>query len=349
MVARASNEKVASLQYLRGVAALMVVLFHAGALIGSDNYHGNQAIGSLTSGLNIGVDLFFVLSGFVISVPLFLGRTVPSPREFLVNRALRIYPLVALTALIFTASSTILSGKPFADNIDVLLSSALLVPYPKDPVPIVLWTLRQEMLFYLLFAVVLVSRRTGLIMIVGWATSSFLIGSSHWLWGIFFHPNNIQFAMGIGTCFVCSRISISSALASVAFALSGALLLVYALFWNEHTSVGMFNWGVGSAGILSSIVVGTAYFSSLLLGRSLLLLGKASFSIYLIHYFFISAVNKVLFGFRHFLPDVVSLVILFVLAVIGGVIFFLLFEKPLERVRKGLMLRPKLTCAGQTT
>lgn len=345
MIARESDGKIASLQHLRGVAALSVVLFHAGGLVGSVKYHGNATIQWLTSGFDLGVDLFFVLSGFVISAPLFLGRSVPTPSAFLANRALRIYPLVITTVLIFGLSGTVFEGDI---NMGNLLASALLLPSYDDPTPIVLWTLRQEVLFYLVFTITLMNCRIGFFLLTLWGTASAVIASNHWLWGVLFHPNNIQFLLGLATCALCARWRASPSMANIGLACTGVLLLACALLSENLEEVLGGALQPVTVGSLAAVAVGCAYATTLEFGRGLLFLGRASFSIYLIHYFFISAANKVLFPFRHILPDFISLALLVMAGVGGGVGFYLVFERRFEAARKGAVKVTRLEPGSPT-
>ena len=126
---------------LRAVAAIAVVMFHAGGSIGSEKYQNDPVIKTLTTGLDVGVDLFFVISGFVIALPFFLGKQ-RTPGAFVVNRALRILPLSILTACIFLGFGWALFGR--VPGLETILSSVFLLPVPTSPTPIVLWTLKQR-------------------------------------------------------------------------------------------------------------------------------------------------------------------------------------------------------------
>ena len=65
-------------------------------------------------------------------------------------RLLRIYSMAGLTAVTFIGVNWTQFDK--APDIDTLLSSLLLLPSETPPVPVVLWTLKQELLFYAIFA-----------------------------------------------------------------------------------------------------------------------------------------------------------------------------------------------------
>ncbi len=142
---------VVSIQALRAIAALSVVLCHC------FKYYG-QAINGSPIGqwdrLGSGVDLFFVISGFVMVYgPLFGAQG--GPLTFMRHRLARIVPL-------YWAATTIwlLLGQPF--HTTELLGSYFFIPYPSfgfNPLYGVGWTLNFEMLFYTVFSVCLLFRK----------------------------------------------------------------------------------------------------------------------------------------------------------------------------------------------
>ena len=82
----ASPGKIRSLQALRGVAVLMVVLTHIAAPFGTETHylHGQRVVGWLQYPTQGGVDLFFVISGVIITVTTWRtfgapARSVASP------------------------------------------------------------------------------------------------------------------------------------------------------------------------------------------------------------------------------------------------------------------------------
>ena len=103
-----------------------------------------------------GVDLFFVISGFVM---VYVTRgsfgSAATPAVFLYNRATRIYPPVWLfTALALAGFYAVGSAPDWLDPSSIL-PSFLLWPTALPPLLGVSWTLIHEMYFYLVFALFL--------------------------------------------------------------------------------------------------------------------------------------------------------------------------------------------------
>jgi exopolysaccharide production protein ExoZ len=149
----AAGLKLISIQYLRAVAAAVVVLSHAAnSLLGHTSHLINLDYGAY------GVDIFFVVSGFVMYYTTF--DTAMRPGTFILKRLVRIVPLyfmlsTAMFALVILSPATF--NKESADA-GAYVESILFIPHwnPRfhnfDPIIGQGWTLNYEMFFYLLFA-----------------------------------------------------------------------------------------------------------------------------------------------------------------------------------------------------
>ena len=147
------------LQLFRGLAALFVLLFHVD-VISNLRFSTRFAGGHFSAG-HLGVDFFFVLSGFIIwhvhaKDMGFAGRA----SSYLLKRVLRIWPLVLLLTtaklgyMFFLGGAGVGAGKGSAE---VVICSYFLLPVTESlggkPLLDSAWTLPYEMLFYLAFAV----------------------------------------------------------------------------------------------------------------------------------------------------------------------------------------------------
>lgn len=147
------------LQYLRAIAALMVVYFHAVLQVAKvdPQYDAQVHLFGET-----GVDIFFILSGFVMWLTT-SGREI-SPMDFYRRRIKRIVPLYWMATLFSAAVAVVAPSilKSTVFNIPHLLASLFFLPWrnPADPTmiaPVVVpgWTLNYEMFFYLVFGLLL--------------------------------------------------------------------------------------------------------------------------------------------------------------------------------------------------
>jgi len=171
--------RLANIQSLRGIAALLVVFSHL--LVIENKYSPDQFLGSWMSFGQIGVDLFFVISGFImVHVAGNMRRGGKPALEFLFARIARIYPLywlvsAALLVVWLVRPDMVFSG--FKTDPDII-KSFLLYPDSRDPLLAVGWTLIHEVGFYLVFALALLLKPKWLLpFLLGWAG---LVGLGQW-------------------------------------------------------------------------------------------------------------------------------------------------------------------------
>ncbi|OFX00452.1 MAG: hypothetical protein A3E78_16230 [Alphaproteobacteria bacterium RIFCSPHIGHO2_12_FULL_63_12] len=197
------KERLENIQALRGVAALMVLIAH---IVGAEgDYGGNGAIlpHFLYMGV-VGVDLFFLISGFVMTHVALSGERGAGPAwRFLYNRAARIYPVYwAATALLIV----LYAGKqfffaeptPFPNPVETIL----LLPDDQYPLIPVGWTLVHEMYFYVVFTIFVAFRPLRLPVFLGvWAAIIIAalalggFGVNAWT-KIAFNPLTFEFIIG---------------------------------------------------------------------------------------------------------------------------------------------------------
>ena len=154
-----------TIQVARGVAANLVVFSHL-FFVESKYMIGGVLPPFTLYGIS-GVDLFFVLSGFIMVAV--AGRDI-GPIEFLWRRATRIYPTYWLVSLAVLAVA-IVAPTIVNSSIQVPISlwrSFLLIPDRTLPLLAVGWTLVHEMYFYLVFAIILALRIPILAGLIGW-------------------------------------------------------------------------------------------------------------------------------------------------------------------------------------
>lgn len=173
VVQKFKPNQIYSLQIFRAIAALSVVYFHL------EN--------EITFG-SFGVDLFFVLSGFVIAMT--VSKT-QSPLNFIINRITRLVPLYWLLTFAMLCLALLFPGLLNSTTADLsnFIKSILFIPYFKEngalhPMLAVGWSLNYEMLFYALVTIgILINQKyiytlTSLIVILAYCLGSFLANSA---------------------------------------------------------------------------------------------------------------------------------------------------------------------------
>ena len=255
-------QKLRSIQVLRGIAASAVVVHHAYHYVNPDSF---ARIGAA------GVDLFFVISGFIMAT---LGPS-RSPAEFIVDRIWRIFPMW----LLCVTPWLIIGNYGSAD----ILTSLTLWPvwHGQFHTPIVLrgWTLCFEMLFYWCFALALATRA---IIPLSIFAACLLVGPRNSTLYFVGSPLILEFLAGAAIARVPLHRAGSYLIPAGLFWLMAAPLSYYAELGGPGAFARFLCWGVPAA----MIVYGARCCETLFEHQAFafpLLVGNVSFSIYLFH------------------------------------------------------------------
>jgi exopolysaccharide production protein ExoZ len=163
------RNRFAGIQIARGLAALSVCYFHSWTVLDRFPQATSFPIPFLSKHGGLGVDVFFAISGFVIC--LVVSRAYFRSSEFFVRRIFRLYPLWLLTLTLFAAGAWLWRGATANETVGFFLYSATLLPTEGFPFYNIGWSLQHEMLFYLLAALVAPFLRvTGLVLVLGAST-----------------------------------------------------------------------------------------------------------------------------------------------------------------------------------
>ncbi|WP_165459004.1 acyltransferase family protein [Raoultella ornithinolytica] len=135
-----------SIQQLRGIAVLLVVLFHMTTKLRDNGFWDY----SFSIGMS-GVDIFFTISGFIMML---ISNREKTFTTFIVKRIIRIYPVYFIVAAVFIImfySFPEISNSHNLDKKFSLLNTVTLFPLDNNIV-MVGWTLSYELFFYIVFA-----------------------------------------------------------------------------------------------------------------------------------------------------------------------------------------------------
>lgn len=293
-----TSRRLVSLQVLRGIAALMVVVHHV--------IHQSPGFLSLwpTEAWQAGVDLFFVISGFVMVYV--TSKRERSAAQFLAMRAARIVPVywfftLGAAALMFFLPKLYNSNELTVKHV---VLSLLFIPHTSgraDLSPLVKqgWTLNYEVFFYILFALAMaasVRHRTALSVatLVAFSAAGHVMGLTGISLGtltFYFQDIILEFAFGmlIATAFLNGKLDRIKAPLAAALVVAG-FIAMFALQSDELTKRAVI-YGLPAA----AIVVGALAFEQRVPVRLPFLqsVGDASYSIYLVHIFPIAILRAV--------------------------------------------------------
>jgi peptidoglycan/LPS O-acetylase OafA/YrhL len=221
-----TGPKIQNLQALRGVAVLLVLLRHVAVMEAKYGRHCHLLPDFVSAG-TAGVDLFFVISGFIM-VETSRGRhqTPGAFGDFLYRRATRIYPLYwifSLAVLCVWVVQPSWVNSSAGSRVD-LAASFLLLPQSLLPLLGQGWTLTHEIYFYLGFAFSLLLPARRLPCFLGAWAAGLLVG--WWLvWPhlpttglaairLVFHPLTAEFLLGGASALLVRATSLRAAVVS---------------------------------------------------------------------------------------------------------------------------------------
>lgn len=359
--------RLQGLQALRGLAALAVVVFHGMKVWREHASAPNVLKGPWDQGW-AGVDLFFVLSGFVmVWIGLNSASGVKSAGRFLYRRILRIYPLWWVFCGLMGIYFCINYGVPAppdkvaeSEAIGFFLQSMALWPQNAFPVLDVGWTLVFEMCFYLVFAaLILLPTRCRLPIILVWGVAAFS------LWGVAWpaearpsnplqvvsHPLIAEFSMGALAALGARKLD-STFLAALMVGV-GTTAIFLSLMIGIDT-VGdtvvrprVIAFGLPAAFLITGLTI-LERMGKLSVSALLQSLGDSSYSLYLIHMFVLLAL-KVLLGTMGWMQGdgVLSAVVFIVIgtgvSIIAANVSYRLIERPLMKFGRSKQSRPMVS------
>ncbi len=279
---------------LRGVAAVLVVLYHAQTILGTR--------GSLVPFAHIfragyrGVDLFFVLSGFIIThVHIHdIGRPARL-RDYAFNRVARIYPAIIIMTILAALLYTLGLGSPAgASKLSAsgVMASLLLLPQAGDPLVNVSWSLKYEIFFYLIFATLILNARIGLVLLLAWQITVLTVAvclppQALGLAGFYLRSLCLDFGVGLvcawlaGRSIIVPRLQLSHApWILLAAGISGFAI---GMAVDPLTTLAGIPCGLGAGAIILALTL-LEQAGRIRVADVLVRLGGASYGIYLVHF-----------------------------------------------------------------
>ncbi len=341
------QKTIEPIQWLRGIAAMMVVWFHSATQLKSV-----ELLIEPTSFGATGVAVFFVISGFIMVVT--TQGEAATPGNFLMRRVIRIVPLYWTVTLAAVMGSILLPSlfHSFRFTASALIKSLLFIPYRSlsfpaffRPVLIPGWTLNYEMFFYALFGLALFLPRA--FRVIGLSVVFVALVSLGMATHVSFYtePLILQFIFGavLAQVWLNAEFTVNLGLSLACIALGFTLLELY----GDNTPA-------ESAGAVL-VVIGSLNASlNRLSCRPLRLLGDASYCIYLTNLFALGFLRALWGHLAHretMLTALAFMVAGALCAVALGIAGHLLIEKPIcaylqTFIRRSRGVEPA-RCSGQ--
>jgi len=340
---RPRTETVVAIQYLRAVAAGLIAFQHAMGVPAFVHYAAHFG--------TVGVDLFFVISGFIMWTT--TERSQRGPVQFWLARIVRIVPLYWIFTTLYVAAALITPESFYVVHLEAahIVKSYLFVPatHPNlglvAPVYTLGWTLNYEMFFYLLF---------GFCLFVPWPRLRFALLATTFLLLVvcglavqpvgaiartYTDPILLEFLAGV-------MLATLSPLLMRLGAAIGLVFIAAAILWVAV----VYGYGFVPERIVShGLPAATAVAGALMIepaararpSRLWLMLGDASYSIYLGHPFaqrvLLIAVKRA--GGVASIPPTLYVLTALIAGIAGGVACHFAIERPLLIVGRRLIGR----------
>ncbi|VAV89573.1 Exopolysaccharide production protein ExoZ [hydrothermal vent metagenome] len=337
--------RLQNIQALRALAVLMVVFVHL--MMNERRASEDQILSPLFVYGVSGVDLFFVISGFIM-VYISQGKfgSWPFSAQFILERAARIYPPAMLfTALTIVGIVVAGTSEKWLPNNNILFSF-LLLPQAKIPLLSVAWTLIHELYFYLVFSVFLLTKPRWLPLWLLLWTGFVLAGNQAGIWPlnpwtkIIFHPLTFEFIAGAVVGLLAIHFKPRWGLGCL---LVGAGLFLAGMVWLYPGVIEKFPYGwprVLAFTPGAALMVYGAFAMEAVGGgkppKFLIQIGNWSYSLYLSHLLVIATLAHIWMRFARqgVIDNILFVLVAFTAVFVVAVLSYVLFERPILRIAK---------------
>lgn len=305
------DKKLNSLQALRGVAALLVLLFHYRFYLRGDDRSSTTIWDSLFGWGIIGVDIFFVISGFImVYTTQHYQHGFAFSKKFLINRVVRIIPLYYFALLIAFLLGGAMSIFHYPEKTQNLLSALTFTVYDINITPHYIndsgmynirWTLNYEIYFYLIFSLCILVKYKAIALFSYAALAMCVIPALAGFqptfsvqgykfetpfYAFLSNPIFIEFLIGViaGYAYIWIKKQIPSSYLSLLSSIATLALFIY-IAWGIYTG------SIRALNIESTVIIGAFILLltladpviSKIIPNALIYLGNISFSLYLLH------------------------------------------------------------------
>ena len=303
-----SKKIINSIQFLRGFAALAVVVHHTGGYV--KRYFEPTLLFEDKFSIGFaGVDLFFVISGFIIHFTSKNYLNNPSKlKEYLKKRLIRVYPIYwIITTILFISSWLIVEildknifSIGYPNTLIAYIQTYLLLPlhFAINPVT---WTLSYELFFYLCFAILIISERLWIIPALILAVSFYnifidvpeIVEVKLNYFNFIFSGYNFEFMFGFLIYPLYEKIKLSNIISVILLIISISIIALFGYDIGDYDSYKrVLTFGLPSGLILLSLL-NLENNNAISFPKITLTLGDASYALYLIHFPMMLLMNKI--------------------------------------------------------
>jgi len=356
--------KLKSLQLLRALAVLLVVYGHSIVLqmrystsFEQDFFH-HENFGAF------GVDIFFIISGFIISYIAYGYSGKKKSFVFILKRFIRVNPIYYVISVLFILRFSIHPGSAFrfpSVSESTLLKTLIILPITDktfwiSPVLIVGWTLSFEWLFYIMYSgLIFLKIKYKLLclfsIIISLIIAGVIVNTQDARFAFITNPILLEFLFGAIICWIYFHVPMGKYFCY--------LLILTALVWfaceilfgfggisemgctinAECSRMRVLLWGIPGAMLVCGAVVmeKNGYLNKLWKSSLFQIIGDSSYSIYLTHTIVFSILGSIYIRMGNLLTPDMSVIIQLAIGTMVGILFYKFVETPLLKFLNGRM------------
>ncbi|HFC05028.1 MAG TPA: acyltransferase [Rhizobiales bacterium] len=288
------QQTLQSLQVLRAIAALLVVFSHIRHKHLQNTPDASHFLDWMSVG-PYGVDIFFVISGFIIAyITPVTAYTFTDVKNFMARRLIRVVPLYWVVTLVALAAWLYDPGKvnSTAPHLTRIWESFLLLPTDGRYLYQTGWTLSYEMYFYALFGLTMLFGRFQFRVLVTYLVAAIAVGlilqpgTDQPFMYMFTRDKLLEFLAGFLFCHTARYMIGKRPLTGIYLVSIGLVLIAIKAFTESQIAEVAYVWGIPAMCIV---------FGMLMLEKAvkwpafMLRLGEASYALYLTHSFVMAA------------------------------------------------------------
>jgi exopolysaccharide production protein ExoZ len=343
------TDTICSIQVLRFIAAFAVVVLHASTRTEWLHSGHDDPVGFLKGG----VDIFFVISGFVMAYTI---KPSTRPLVFAARRLARVAPLYWI-AICITVIIGILAPQYSITGAASLPWAAQSMAFAtlQKPLFSVGWTLEYEVLFYSMLALCLFLFKrlwaSGLVVIMV-ASLVIAVSLSHVSEIFAWYSDKVimlEFLFGVAIYHAYKRINLPPTI-GLGIAVAGLAIFPAVNHFQGEFLRGI-TWGLPATLVVLGFLIAEPLFQKPWT-RPLLFLGAASYSIYIFHFLVLNKLNFFLSknpSVLNFESPILLWAFLTAVALGSGLCAYLFLEKPLSRILRKLsapLAKPSSRCTA---
>lgn len=322
------------LQVYRGIAALLVVIHHTYTSFEHFTVLQQPYLDFIAKIGKLGVDFFFVLSGFIIAYTTYKYRGQRSYLgKYFSARLTRIYIPYLPVSIGLLILYSVFPGLSESGRSMSILTSLTLFPYG-NPALSVAWTLVFEMFFYIVYAINFFSKKAWYWFLGIWISCIILTNIFNYKTDILFLNNftnlyNLEFILGVFIAYFIKAAYQISLKLSFSLAIITFFLFVYTKFFG----IELFAFSQNLIFSLSAgffVILGVLYWNKPIKATNVfMLIGNSSYSLYLLHNPLQSILVRIVPKSHSQFIVFIELILVMLLICFISYIYYLVFEKKL--------------------